>query len=128
MEVATGEPYVGPGYARYGRPTETDRRILQDVLFGEDARMRIPGHFALFAATGAGAGLVLTAREVAQQSYLAQGLWRTSLRVAGHGAVTGLVIGAVAGLVLLLLLFSWCRAIALAGQRRKSRMAAGRIL
>jgi arylsulfatase A-like enzyme len=53
------------------------------------------------AAVGAGIGLALAARELAQQRYLADGLWRTALWDAGRDSVGGAVAALAAGAVLL---------------------------
>ncbi len=53
------------------------------------------------AAVGAGMGLALAAREVAQQHYLAQGLWRTALWVTGSASIGAGLLAIAAGLALL---------------------------
>ena len=53
------------------------------------------------AAVGAGLGLFTAVRELAQQRYLAQGLWRTALWDAERLAIGGGALSLAAGLVLL---------------------------
>ncbi|UCC68705.1 MAG: sulfatase, partial [Armatimonadota bacterium] len=59
------------------------------------------------AAVGAVVGVAVAGREIAKQEYLAQGLMRTSLQMTGRAAMAGLLLGAAAGLVLVLLLRLW---------------------
>lgn len=61
------------------------------------------------AAVGVAVGLALAARELAEQHYLAQGLWRTALWEAARGAVGGVYVGLAAGLALLGVIWLWQR-------------------
>ncbi len=62
---------------------------------------RIAAALAGALVAGEAVGLALAARELAQQHYLAQGLWRTALFEVGAGAVLGCCVGLVAGAALL---------------------------
>ena len=72
---------------------------------------RILPFLCLAGAMGVIVGLLVGVGQIAEQDYLRQGLWRTSLWIAGHHALLGALLGIAAALLFFVALAAWIRAI-----------------